>query len=203
MARNEEKAQAMLNRWWRMKRMLNQKPQEDRPVMVSTTNSIADCERWRTDIVREIGDKVSEIQNAGIGEYRIRNLNDEINRLLKEKRSWDKRIKELGGPDYTQLETKLFDRDGVELPGSGEYKYFGAAKDLPGVRELFFREAPIPPRRNRADLFKNIDYEYYGFLKGDNEEFLENELEYENYEVFFLIFDQNIERKGHRRMDRK
>ena len=83
MARNEEKAQAMLNRWWRMKRMLNQKNQDDRPPIVSGTNSIADCERWRTDIVREIGDKVSEIQNAGLGEYRIRNLNDEINKLLK------------------------------------------------------------------------------------------------------------------------
>lgn len=31
----------------------------------------------------------------------------------------------------------MFDSSGVELPSSGGYKYFGAAKDLPGVRELF------------------------------------------------------------------
>lgn len=185
MARNEEKAQAMLNRWHRMKRMLNQKPQEERPQSIQSTNSIAECERWRTDIVREIGDKVSEIQNAGLGEYKIRNLNDEINNLLKEKRQWDQRIKELGGPDYTKLEAKLFDHSGVEQPGSGEYKYFGAAKDLPGVRDLFFREAPQPPKRHRKDLYRFVDYEYYGFIyKGEflGKEFEENEEEYELYE---------------------
>lgn len=37
---------------------------------------------------------------AGLGEFRIRDLNDEINKLLREKRHWEDRIKELGGPDY-------------------------------------------------------------------------------------------------------
>ncbi len=37
---------------------------------------------------------------AGLGEFRIRDLNDEINKLLREKRHWEARIKELGGPDY-------------------------------------------------------------------------------------------------------
>jgi hypothetical protein len=32
---------------------------------------------------------------------------------------------------------------GIELPGGVDgYKYFGAAKNLPKVRELFQREAP-------------------------------------------------------------
>ena len=38
--------------------------------------------------------------SAGLGEFRIRDLNDEINKLLREKRHWEDRIKELGGPDY-------------------------------------------------------------------------------------------------------
>lgn len=38
--------------------------------------------------------------SAGLGEFRIRDLNDEINKLLREKRYWEERIKELGGPDY-------------------------------------------------------------------------------------------------------
>ena len=46
-----------------------------------------------------------------------------------------------GETDYSKLEAKLFDRDGVELPGSGGYKYFGAAKDLPGVRYHVVRGA--------------------------------------------------------------
>ena len=40
------------------------------------------------------------IFQAGLGEFRIRDLNDEINKLLREKRHWEDRILELGGPDY-------------------------------------------------------------------------------------------------------
>ena len=46
-------------------------------------------------MIREISKKVSQIQNAGLGEFRIRDLNDEINKLLREKRHWEARIIEL------------------------------------------------------------------------------------------------------------
>jgi len=36
----------------------------------------------------------------GLAEHKIRDLNDQINKLLREKYHWEKRIKELGGPDY-------------------------------------------------------------------------------------------------------
>ncbi len=42
----------------------------------------------------------------------------------------------------------LYDLHGELLPGSGGYFYFGAAKDLPGVRELFQKQAPAPPKKN-------------------------------------------------------
>lgn len=45
--------------------------------------------------------------------------------------------------------------------------YFGAAKDLPGVRELFFKEAPPPPPKNIEELRKGLDYEYYGYTDLD------------------------------------
>ena len=35
---------------------------------------------------------------------------------------------------------KMLDSEGKEVPGNRGYKYFGAAKDLPGVRELFEQE---------------------------------------------------------------
>ena len=41
------------------------------------------------------------VSAAGLGEFRIRDLNDEINKLLREKRHWEERIVELGGADYT------------------------------------------------------------------------------------------------------
>ena len=49
---------------------------------------------------REIGRKVMEIQNAGLGEHRLRDLNDEINKLIREKGHWERRILQLGGPNY-------------------------------------------------------------------------------------------------------
>ncbi len=48
------------------------------------------------------------------------------------------------------------------------YKYFGAARDLPGVRELFDGEAPPPPKKTRAELMRDVDSKYYGFLDDDD-----------------------------------
>ena len=47
--------------------------------------------------------------SAGLGEFRIRDLNDEINKLLREKRHWEERIIELGGTDYI---VSVGDREG-------------------------------------------------------------------------------------------
>jgi len=65
-------------------------------------------------IVREIAKKVAQIQNAGLGEFRIRDLNDEINKLLREKRHWEAQIKELGGPDYSRVGPRMLDHEGRE-----------------------------------------------------------------------------------------
>jgi pre-mRNA-splicing factor ISY1 len=56
---------------------------------------------------------------------------------MKDKKRWEDRIRELGGPDYRQTSQAL-ESDGLVLPGGNEdgYKYFGAAKNLPKVREL-------------------------------------------------------------------
>ena len=112
MARNEEKAMAMLNRWVRMKRSLTQKTREKRPEDPLDVGSIQECEIWRNNIVRELVKKVSDIQNASLGEHRIRDLNDEINTLLKEKANWEDRIRDLGGPDYKSAANRLLETDG-------------------------------------------------------------------------------------------
>jgi len=164
MARNQEKSMAMLNRWVQMKRNIVQGVQGRRPRNVDDIDTIQECDHWRNQIIREITRKISEIQNAGLGEHRIRDLNDEINKLLREKRRWEERIKQMGGPDYKASATKIVDAFGSELPGQGGYKYFGAAKELPGVRELFEREtAPRAPKRTRGQLYRNILPDYYGW----------------------------------------
>jgi len=96
MARNEEKAMAMLNRWVQMKRDINQKKSGSRfRQMGDGTNSrvkrpddpqecsnTTEAEIWKSGIVKQVIKKVSEIQNGSLGEYRIRELNDNINELL-------------------------------------------------------------------------------------------------------------------------
>ncbi|EGR34423.1 Isy1-like splicing family protein, putative [Ichthyophthirius multifiliis] len=179
MARNEEKAQAMLNRWWNMRKNLNRTPAKERPTThhkIMQIPRINDCEKFRNAILKEINKKVCIIQNAGLGEHKIRELNDEINKLIKEKSSFEERIKELGGPDYKQQIKRMFEDDGDVLPGHGDYHYFGAAKDLPGVRELFQKKKPEPPKRSLIDIYRGLNMEdYYGVKENENQELLKSE----------------------------
>ncbi|KAL7301457.1 pre-mRNA-splicing factor ISY1 homolog [Trichogramma pretiosum] len=168
MARNAEKAMTTLARWRAAHcNEGHRKEQERRPYLASECKDLRKCEKWRMQIIREISKKVAQIQNAGLGEFRIRDLNDEINKLLREKRHWEMQIKDLGGTDYARHGIML-DNEGREVPGNRGYKYFGAAKDLPGVRELFEQEPPLPPRKTRAELMKDIDADYYGYRDDDD-----------------------------------
>ena len=94
-------------------------------------------------------------------------MNDEINKLIREKGHWERRIVELGGPNYARSTPRLTDDEGNMVQGAtgkgGGYKYFGAAKQLPGVRELFEKEAPRQIRRTRHQMYRHIDADYYGF----------------------------------------
>ncbi|KAL6007195.1 hypothetical protein ACLOJK_032691 [Asimina triloba] len=169
MARNEEKAQSMLNRFITLKNEEKKKPKERRPFLASECRDLAEADKWRQQIMREIGRKVADIQNEGLGEHRLRDLNDEINKLIREKSHWERRIVELGGPNYSKHAAKMTDLEGniVDVPnpsGRGPgYRYFGAAKKLPGVRELFEKPPELKKRRSRYDIFKRIDASYYGY----------------------------------------
>ncbi|CAL9025433.1 unnamed protein product [Prunus brigantina] len=169
MARNEEKAQSMLNRFITLKAEEKKKPKERRPYLASECRDLAEASKWRQQIMGEIGRKVAEIQNEGLGEHRLRDLNDEINKLIREKVHWERRIVELGGPNYAKHAPKMTDLDGniIDVPnpsGRGPgYRYFGAAKKLPGVRELFEKPPELRKRRTRYDIYKRIDASYYGY----------------------------------------
>ncbi|KAF7822668.1 pre-mRNA-splicing factor ISY1-like protein [Senna tora] len=169
MARNEEKAQSMLNRFIALKAEEKKKPKERRPYLASECRDLAEADKWRQQIMREIGRKVAEIQNEGLGEHRLRDLNDEINKLIREKGHWERRIVELGGPNYTKHSAKMTDLEGniVDVPNPGGrgpgYRYFGAAKKLPGVKELFEKPPELRKRRSRHDIYKRIDASYYGY----------------------------------------
>ncbi|GJD10473.1 Pre-mRNA-splicing factor ISY1 [Galdieria sulphuraria] len=180
MARNEEKAQSMLNRYLRGKAEERGEyfPGQERPYLASMCDRLDAAEQWRNQVLREISRRVVEIQNKGLGESRIRDVNDQINKLLREKYQWERRIRELGGPDYSRSALPVGEGEAIQIRGSKGYYYFGAARELPGVKELlkesYSREEK---KRSRAELYKCVDAEYYGFLD-DNDPNLE-QLEYE------------------------
>lgn len=172
----------MLNRWHQMKHNIVVGVRGRRPRRTEESDSIKECEYWRHQIVREVTRKIAEIQNAALGEPRIRDLNDEINKLLREKLRWETRIKELGGPDYSAASTRVVDSMGAELVSTSKsgYKYFGAAKNLPGVRELFEKEVgDAPERRTRAQIYRNITPDYYGWRDEEDPDVLFHEAEKE------------------------
>lgn len=182
MARNSEKAMTTLARW-RASQEGGLKVKERRPYIATDCDDLQQAEKWRRQVLGEISRKVAQIQNAGLGEFKLRDLNDEINKLLREKGHWEDRIKELGGPDYRKIGPKMIDAEGKEVPGNRGYKYFGAAKDLPGVRELFEQEPPHAPRKTRAELMKDIDADYYGYRDEDDGLIVPAELEAERSAV--------------------
>lgn len=63
------------------------------------------------------------------------------------------------------------------------YRYFGRAKELPGVKEMFESAKPKAekPLETRADLRKQVDASYYGYnLDEEDGTLLAYEMEREN-----------------------
>lgn len=195
MARNAEKAMTALARF-RQAQLEEGKVKERRPFLASECSELPKAEKWRRQIISEISKKVAQIQNAGLGEFRIRDLNDEINKLLREKGHWEVRIKELGGPDYARIGPRMLDHEGKEVPGNRGYKYFGAARDLPGVRELFEKEPAPAPRKTRGELMKDVDAEYYGYRDEDDGVLLPLEAQYEKQAVLEAVQRWKTERES-------
>jgi hypothetical protein len=93
------------------------------------------------------------LSSASLGEHRIREINDEINKMMRQKHYWEIRVRELGGDSGKNRQT--VDIEGKELPGAPGYRYYGAAKDLPGVRELFAeRDDEVESRKQKRFFFK-------------------------------------------------
>jgi len=147
-----------------------------RPKLITAIDSITVCEKWRGQVLKEISRKVSKIQDESLSDYQIRDLNDEINKLMREKWVWEKQIRDLGGPNYMRS-GRVLDDEGKEVPGMNHkgYQYWGRARDLPGVKELFeaqkmkpIDEEMIDKGPTRAELSAKVDASYYGY--GPDEE---------------------------------
>eukprot|EP00388_Colpodella_angusta_P003892 GDKJ01013367.1.p1 GENE.GDKJ01013367.1~~GDKJ01013367.1.p1 ORF type:complete len:208 (+),score=33.60 GDKJ01013367.1:32-655(+) len=186
MARNAERQSAMLNRWYAMKDALflpayirNPRPPED----AETPN---ECEYWLRDTLKDMGKKIMEIQNASLGEHKIRELNDEINRLIRLKERWENRLRDLGGHNYKLYSAHAAEAMGSEVKGNDGYLYFGAARNLPGVREILEEQRANDlqsGQKQKNDLNRLVKPDYFGWRDEDE---IENllKMEAEKEEAF-------------------
>jgi pre-mRNA-splicing factor ISY1 len=178
MARNQEKAQSMLNRWLAVKQGQVSLSKTKRRPPPSEVVSLAEAEQFRASVLARIGSKIVAIQNPGLGEARIRDINDLINRLIQQKNAWEEQIMQLGGRDYSSSSKVDLGLDSalvVNVEGSAYY-YFGAARNLPGVKELLeSRTQETKQRKSRADLHQRVSLKYFGLLDQDDEELLKQE----------------------------
>eukprot|EP01126_Amoeba_proteus_P032124 TRINITY_DN313_c0_g1_i12.p1 TRINITY_DN313_c0_g1~~TRINITY_DN313_c0_g1_i12.p1 ORF type:complete len:185 (-),score=42.94 TRINITY_DN313_c0_g1_i12:50-604(-) len=87
-----------------------------------------------------------------------------------------------GGPPIAEDEDDEF--GAIRAPGG--YYYFGAAKDLPGVKELLKPKKQVVAKRTRYDMYQRIDVDYYGYR--DDEDGLLEKLEEEAEKKGFFFF---------------
>eukprot|EP00392_Amoebophrya_sp_AT5.2_P012330 g12430.t1 len=179
MARNLEKQKHSLNKYWDHRKALEKDGygpllSERRPRNSSQIDSVKECRKWWNNLKWELSQKIVRIQNATLPEAEIRDLNDDINKLLKERDYWALRIRELSGDEsFGATNDSAAVLDGKELYSHSGYKYFGAAKELPGVRELFEQQQQdAHQRKTRKEIYANILPDYYGWRDENDLELL-------------------------------
>lgn len=113
---------------------------QGRPRQTQKCTDVHSATQFRAQTLREISRNLTRIHDPLLTEYQVRDINDTLNRLLRERWAWEHRIKQLGGPDYTNVntaetrtKTKNGSADTVTVKG---YKYFGRAQELPEVAKL-------------------------------------------------------------------
>merc|ERR1712066_1231194 len=171
----------MLNRYLQGKREEINKLKKKRPYLVSEVKKLNEADKWRYQLLKDIAKKMGEIQNRGLGEHKIRKLNDEINLLFREKIHWERRIQELGGPNYTNLTktTKSNAKSNKITDSELRYRYFGAARNLPGVKELYENETPRFIRKSSCLIQQNLVVDYYNFRDENDDKLTRKEIEAE------------------------
>lgn len=189
MSRNKEKAQAGLNRYHDLKSkeagVLESNPNL-RPKYVQKVQSLPQAEKWRSTVLSEISVKLTRISDQTTSEFQLRELNDGLNKLFREKRAWEYHIKSLGGNDYITY-NKDFNNAGVSgeyTDDSGNkvkgYRYFGRAKDLPDVKLLLEGINKSNDQKNdkkKSIKQKDLPNSYYGYFDDDSNLLQDEEIE--------------------------
>ncbi|CAN8062658.1 unnamed protein product [Agarophyton chilense] len=188
----------MLSRYLRSKKETSG-TRHRRPYLSTLCDDVDEAEKWRLQVLSDIRRLAEEIQNPGLDDERIRELNDNINKLLRERGHWERRIRFLGGKDYGRKKVENMGDEVVEHNG---YFYFGEAKRLSDVKELL---AAKEQRRREAlddeglqqrmkDLYNRVNDEYYGKIEETDKELLKVEEKAEREARIILIKEWESQR---------
>lgn len=125
-----------------------------RPTYISGVDVLPNAEKWRSQVMKEISRKVTKIQDPALSDFQLRDLNDEINKLMNERHRWDLQIRSLGGPNYASF--------GGKKRG---YQYYGRARELPGVSEMLQSQQKDDTKKP-SDFYippRNLNMVYFGY----------------------------------------
>lgn len=145
-------------------------PNPNEPLLPSTCTSLPAALYARRQLTKEISRKLSRIQDASLDDATIRSLNDDLNRMIRERHEWDATLRALGHTERDK--TVKWGEDALPEPGNVHgYYYFGRAKELPGVKEL------LHPKKEQATklparilmMQRTADPAYYGITDPDGE----------------------------------
>lgn len=203
MSRNEEKSQSMLSRYLQAKKEGG--PGKRRPYLARLCDDVDEAEKWRRQVLGDIRRRVSEIQNEGLDDVRARELNDSINKLLRERRHWERQVVFLGGRDHSKKRRREAEEAGDDVFQHNGYFYFGAARRLPGVMELIERQRRLKEDgterkgESKETLEKRVGKDYFGYM--DDEDGSLDKIEKEAEEKQILVFSRAWENENEGRKD--
>jgi pre-mRNA-splicing factor ISY1 len=160
----------------------------DKPFTPENATTVAICEQARRMIVKEINIKLGKIYDQNLEEYQIRAINDEINELVKVKKAWDFRVRQLGG--FKIRVNERYEDVGTEGAIYEGYYYFGRAKELPEYKNREIKEKSFDleiKEQEQADtlltrLQCKVDAEYFGYqMPHHDSDFEDDEIEDPDY----------------------
>lgn len=94
--------------------------------------TVLEAEEYRNGLFSEFSAVLRKLHDPETLVENLRELNESANKLLKTRKAWEHRIKELGGPDHLQTSSR-FQQGTVNING---FRYFGRSKDLLDIAQL-------------------------------------------------------------------
>lgn len=162
MSRNKEKAQSALNRYQAQVAREHGALESDpslRPKYVQSVDNIPQAEKWRQTVATEISVRLTKINDPTLPEVEIRELNETLNRLHREKRAWEYHIKALGGNDYIAFGNQA---QGLNVKGT---RYYGRARDLAEVKQMLASKQDVDQKEQKHHHHASLGY--YGVFDAD------------------------------------